>query len=125
MPDPATIAGGISAVKTVFDTLRSAIGLLKDTKELLPKDEKTATIDAALATVEMSSRTAEAEIAKALGYELCKCTFPPTIMLTVGEHNGRTKLGVGPVYECPRCGYNTAGPYLYKRIVPERNNPPA
>jgi len=23
-----------------------------------------------------------------------------------------------PVYECPKCGYNTAGPYRYTRIAP-------
>jgi hypothetical protein len=123
--DPVTIASAIPAVKTAFDTLRAAIGLVKDTKDLLPKDEKAVAITAALATAESSAKVAEAEVAKALGYELCKCTFPPTIMLTVGEHNGRNELGVGPVYECPRCGYNTAGPYLYKRIAPGRSNPPA
>jgi hypothetical protein len=121
MPDPITIASGISAAKIAFDAMRSAIGLLKDTRDLLPKDEKTAAITAALLTAESSSRIAEAEIAKALGYELRKCTFPPTIMLTVGEHSGRPKLG--PVYECPQCGYNTAGPITYNRIAPERGSP--
>jgi hypothetical protein len=104
LPDPVTIVSGISAVKTTFDALRTAIGLVKDTKELLPKNDTTAVITAALVTAESSSRIAEAEVAKALGFELCKCSFPPSIMLTVGEHNGRSKLGTGPVYECPRCG---------------------
>jgi hypothetical protein len=76
MPDPVTIASGISAVKTTFDALRAAIGLVKDAKELLPK-EKSEVVNAALATAESSSLIAEAEMAKALGYELCKCTFPP------------------------------------------------
>ena len=122
MPDPITIASGISAVKTTFDALRTAIGLVKDTKDLLPK-EKAEAVSAALATAESSSRIAEAEVAKTLGYELCKCSFPPTIMLTVGQHNGRG-TGVGPVYECPRCGFNTAGPYMYERTAPERKPPP-
>jgi hypothetical protein len=121
MPDPVTIMSAIPAVKSAFDAVRSAIGLVKDAKDLLPKDQKAKAdaITAALATAESSSRIAEAEVAKALGYELCKCTFPPTIMLTVGELDGRSKLGLGPVYECPRCGYNTAGPFMYKRIVPK------
>jgi hypothetical protein len=84
MPDPLTIVSGISAVKTTFDALRTAIGLVKDTKDLLPKGEKTAVITAALVAAESSSQIAEAEVAKALGYELCKCQFPPTPMLTVG-----------------------------------------
>jgi hypothetical protein len=123
MPDPVTIASGIAAAKTAFDALRTAIGLVKDTKELLPQGPKTEVISAALATAVSSSQFAEAEIAKALGYELCKCNYPPTIMLTVGELDGRSKLGLGPVYECPRCGYNTAGPFMYKRIAPEREPP--
>jgi hypothetical protein len=36
MPDPVTIASGISAAKVAFDAMRSAIGLLKDTQDLLP-----------------------------------------------------------------------------------------
>src|SRR4051812_45923905 len=103
VPDPLTIASGISTAKTAFDTLRAAIGLLNDTKNLLPKDEKTATITAALATAESSSRIAEAEVAKALGYELCKCQFPPTPMLTVGYFDrpvAKRQAG-DPVYECP------------------------
>jgi hypothetical protein len=118
MPDPATIVSAIPAVKAAFDALRAAIGLVKDTKDLLPKEEKAKAdaITAALATAESSSRIAEAEVAKALGYELCKCNYPPTIMLTVGAHTGRTAQGQGPVYECPRCGYNTAYPHAYQRL---------
>ena len=119
MPDPVTIIGGISAVKATFDALRTAIGLVNDAKGLLPK-ERADVVSAALATAESSSLIAEAEVAKALGYELCKCRFTPTIMLTVVLHNGRTKYVVGPVYECPRCWLNTAGPYMYDRISPER-----
>lgn len=122
MPDPVTIVSGISAVKITFDALRTAIGLVKDTKELLPK-EKAEAVSAALATAESSSLIAEAEVAKALGYELCKCSFPPTIMLTVGQHNGRGQ-GTGPVHGCPKCGYNTAGPYMYNRTAPERKAAP-
>ena len=110
--DPLTIAGAAAAFKSTFDALRSAMGLLKDAKELLPPgDQRQQAITQALATAESSSKIAEAEIAKALGYELCKCEFPPTIMLTVGEHLGRPKTG--PVYECPKCGFNSAVPFMY------------
>jgi hypothetical protein len=121
MPDPITIAGAVAALKPTFDAIRSALGMLKDAKDLLPADDqRQAAISQALVTAESSSRSAEAEIAKALGYELCKCDFPPTIMLTVGEHNGRPKIG--SVYECPKCGFNTAGPISYTRLAPERSS---
>jgi hypothetical protein len=60
MPDPVAVVTGISAIKTTFDALRSAIGLVKESKDLLPKGETAATITAALATAESSSRMAEA-----------------------------------------------------------------
>ena len=120
MVDPITLASGISTVKTAFDALRAAIGLVNDTKNLLPKDEKTATITAALATAELSSRIAEAEIAKALGYELCKCQFPPTPMLTVGSIDVPQARRHGPLFECPKCGFNTAGMWAFTRIAPPR-----
>jgi hypothetical protein len=109
MPDPATIISGISAVKSAFDAMRTAIGLVKETKDLLPNSNTTAAITAALATAESSSVLAEAEVAKALGYELCKCQFPPTPMLTVGSiDNPQAKLR-GPVFECPKCGLQHRG----------------
>src|SRR5262249_37747988 len=113
MVDPVALASGISTLKDAFDLLRGAIGVVKDTKDLLPKDEKTPTITAALTTAESSVRVAEAEIAKALGYQLCKCEFPPTPMLTVGRIENATMSG--PVFECSKCGYNTAGPLRYTR----------
>jgi hypothetical protein len=121
MVDPITLASAAGALKSTFDALRSAMGLLKDAKDLLPPDDKREkAISQALVTAESSSKIAEAEIAKALGYELCKCAFPPTIMLTVGQHNGRDSR-IGPVHECPKCGYNTAGPFFkYDRIAPKR-----
>jgi hypothetical protein len=120
MPDPVSLMSAGVALKQAFDTLRSAIGLVKDAKGLIPRgDPREAAITAALATAESSSKIAEAEVAKALGYELCKCAFPPTIMLTVGQHLGRPKIG--PVYECLKCGYNTAGPFMFNRIAPERD----
>jgi hypothetical protein len=121
MPDPLTVAAGISAVKTTFDTLRSVIGLLKDSKDLLPKDEKTAAITVALETAESSSKIAEAEIAKALGYELCLAHFPPVVMLAIGFHTANadafSRIGK-PVFECPECRFNSAGPYSFQRIRP-------
>jgi hypothetical protein len=97
------------------------MGLLKDAKDLLPDGDKQAAISQALVTAETSAKIAEAEIAKALGFELCKCNFPPTPMLTVGYHTRAQGHRPGdPVFECPECGINSAGPWMYERIAPER-----
>ncbi len=118
MPDPMTIASALGALKPTFDALRSAMGLLKDAKDLLPSGDKTgAAISQALVTAESSAKIAEAEIAKALGFELCKCEFPPIPMLTVGTHNGRSGIAAGgAVYECPKCKFNTAAPWVFNRL---------
>jgi hypothetical protein len=129
MPDLASWVTGAAAVKTAFDTLRSAIGLLKEAKDLLPEgDQREKAITVALDAATTSAKIAEAEIAKALGYELCKCEFPPTPMLTVGymtaNQTPATALGK-PVFECPRCGINNAAPFTFQRATPAQRKPPA
>jgi hypothetical protein len=92
------------------------IGLSRDTDH---GKEETKLIEAALETASAATAIAEAEIAKALGFELCKCQFPPIPMLTVGHVDNPHANMRGPVYECPMCGYNSAGP-CYDRIAPRR-----
>jgi hypothetical protein len=121
LDDPGTWLQGATALKAGFDAFRSAIGLLRDTTDAIGGDTtKTKAVEEALDHATRAAGIAEAEIAKALGYELCKCEFPPTPMLTVGYHNDRAPGKTGPVFECPKCGYNTAGPWMYNRIAPER-----
>jgi hypothetical protein len=120
MPDPLTVAAGLSALKPAFDTMRSVIGLIRDTKDLLPNDQKTEAITAALATAESSSKIAEAEVANALGYELCRAHFPPVIMLAIGYHTANesafSRTGK-TVFECPECKANSAGPFSFGRTL--------
>jgi hypothetical protein len=107
-----------------FDAVRAAIGAVKDVRSLGGGTEsQQKAVDQAIEQAETATKLAEAEIGKALGYELCKCEFPPTLMLTVGYHKERGGRPKGPVYECPKCGYNTAGPWMYERIAPERSIP--
>src|SRR5262245_27367803 len=110
--DPATWGQAVTLLKGAFDTFRSAIGMVKDVQSLgggTPEQQKA--VDDALDKAAAAAAVAEAQIAKALGYDLRKCQFPPTIMTTVGyfnkPHAGRWPAD--PVYECPQCGYNTAG----------------
>jgi hypothetical protein len=120
--DPASWVAGATALKTAFDSFRSAIGLVKDVQSLGgATEQQKATIDSALATAISTAAIAQAEIAKALGYELCKCDFPPTPMRTVGYFSRRlaNHSEGDPVYECPKCGYSNAGPYGYHRIAPK------
>ncbi len=102
--DPATWAQGLTAAKTAFDSIRSAIGMVKDVQSLGGgTEEQRKAIDTALTTAQSSTAIAEAQLAQAFGYELCKCEFPPTPMKTVGYTRDRQV-----VYQCPKCGFNTA-----------------
>ena len=49
---------------------------------------------------EKALRASEAELAKALGYKLCQCTFPPQIMLSKGHH---AEQGM-EIFKCEKCG---------------------
>ncbi len=96
MPDPVTIA----AVAAGFQYLKDAVGLLKDAKDLLPAGEKREKAQRLLTEAEKQIPAAEAQVARALGYELCRCTYPPQIMLESGQP---------PVARCPRCGAERVG----------------
>jgi hypothetical protein len=122
--DPQTWIEGIAALKTAFDGVRSAIGIVKDVRSMGGgTEQQQKAIDSALTVASTNTAIAEATLGQAFGYELCKCTFPPTPMLTVGYVDRRLPNGKKegePVYECPKCGYNTAGPCGYQRLTPPR-----
>jgi hypothetical protein len=122
--DPSAWVQGLAAAKTVFDSIRSAIGVLKDVRSLGGgTEQQQKAIDQALKLASSNTAIAEAQLAKAFGYELCKCAFPPIPMRTVGywSRNHDTHTIGEPVYECQKCGYNSAGPYDYQRIAPLRS----
>jgi hypothetical protein len=62
------------AGKSVIDLFRSAYALL-------PKGSDREKIESTVKEAEDGLRRSDAELAKALGYPLCQCTFPPQIML--------------------------------------------
>jgi len=135
--DLGEVAAGIGILKTGFDAIRTALGLVKDVQGALPAGEKKEAAARALEEAEKQIRLGEAQIAKALGYPLCRCTFPPTPMLAVGYRpyadDGEYRLlltlvekgqAASPsaftVHECPTCGSNDAGPFNYTRAAPPR-----
>jgi hypothetical protein len=134
--DIAAIATGMTLAKTGFDTLRIALGLVKDIQQVLP-DEKKEVVARTLEEADTQLRLAEAEIAKALGYSLCRCEFPPTPMLKIGyrfalDHFERSALinmtqaghasspSAFAINERPKCGKDDAGGQQYHRTAPPR-----
>jgi hypothetical protein len=100
-------------VKNAFDLVRLALGTASDVKALLPDGPQRQAATAAIENAENQTKIAEASIAKALGYELCKCSFPPTPMLTVGHRMTAGKPVI--VFECSKCSITTAGGFSFTR----------
>lgn len=67
-------AAFLSASKTALD-------LFKGIRDELPKHVQSEAITTEINKAETALDTARAEAAKALGYRLCHCTFPPQVML--------------------------------------------
>ena len=84
MVDPVSVAAGIAALKSAFDVTRSALALAREVGSKTSDETERQAVDDALASAVEATKIAEAQVARALGYELCKCKFPPTPMLTVG-----------------------------------------
>lgn len=114
---PQDWAQGAGAFKSAIEAFGSLIGIIKDLRGRKTTPEEEAMLDKAIAEAEKAAKIADAQTAKALGYTLCRCQFPPVAMLTVGFHVG-IQGREGPVHECPRCGNNTAGIWDYNRIAP-------
>ena len=85
-------------IKTAFVVLKGALGLAKDVKDLLPAGKQKQLIESKLEAAEKESGLAEAQLAQSLGYHLCRCMFPPQIMLSI-ELNYPTH----ETFACPHC----------------------
>lgn len=90
MFDLKMFSEGISVLGSLVSTIKSVI-------DMLPKKEKEAASQK-LVEVEEKLQIAEAQTAKGLGYEICRCTWPPQIMLHAGEAE------YGEKFRCPACG---------------------
>jgi hypothetical protein len=138
--DTRAIMDAFAATKTGIDLFRGAIRLAKDAKSILPDGEKKEIVSRALEEAEKQIGTAEAQIAQALGYPLCRCIFPPTPMLLVGywtpgrydiEHAIAAQLrkaqGGGAVtmdvHECPLCKRNDAGDHRFTQYESKLTDP--
>lgn len=109
--DPNAWAQGATAFKAIFDGLRSAIGMIS---ELRASNQSGSTaqlqfVDQALEKASRAAQIAEAQVAQALGYELCKCEFPPVPMRTVGHIDQPGIKRRGPVCECRSVDTTTRG----------------
>jgi hypothetical protein len=95
MVDPSALGQWLSDCKMAIDLVRAGVGLL-------PKGPERDEAEAQVVQAEEALQRSEATVAKELGYHLCKCTFPPQIMLWDEKQNANV---------CPRaeCGHHVGG----------------
>jgi len=90
----------IDSIKSAMETIGYAISLLKKGKELIPIGKQKEEAEEIINEAEMKFNTAKAQIAKELGYRLHQCTFPPQIMLSIGNDDEGFEQ-----FRCPKCNY--------------------
>jgi hypothetical protein len=125
--DLTQIAGAVAGAKTGFDMLRAAIGLVRDVQGVLPEGEKKDVVGRTLAEADKQVALAEAQIAQALGYPLCRCQFPPIPMLKVGwtsvpkpdPKRGGNRMVDVDAHECPKCLQTDVQGYGIERKIPQ------
>jgi len=81
-------------VKQAFGALGNVLTVLKQAKDLLPEGGKKVEVAKAIENAEKELKNAEAESARALGYQLCRNHWPAEIMLSKDNLN----------WKCPVCG---------------------
>ena len=91
------MASAYEALKSGLGLFKDAISIAKGAKDLLPSGKEKDAVEKSLEAAERATQLAEAQMAQALGYRLCQCTFPPQIMLSKGYQGESERL------ECPSC----------------------
>ena len=96
----------LGAVQQWMDAARSAIGLGREAAER------------AFDEAEKAAKLADAQLAQALGYKLCRHRFPPDVMLERFDE----EADVRGYWACPECGREDP-PEQERRALPHRITP--
>jgi hypothetical protein len=89
-------------LNTYANVITHALCWAKSIKDLLPKKERTR-VDTFIDELKVK----ETSLAEEMGYPLCRCTWPPTIMLKCKDELYE--------YHCPACGQEGALGQLRER----------
>jgi hypothetical protein len=88
----------LSGLQEYFTMAKNLIGIFRTAKDLIPEG-KQKEVEGLIERAEQQSVAAEAGLAKALGYRIHQCEWPPQIMLLDGYFESGAKR-----FKCPACG---------------------
>jgi hypothetical protein len=92
---------------TYLTAAKTALDIIKGVRSQLPKGPEADKAQQQIEKAEAALKTSEAELAKSLGFQLCKCSFPPPIMLWSAAE--RTNI-------CPACGDKNPPPPVTRQM---------
>jgi hypothetical protein len=101
------------AINLSINLFHEALESLKALKDLFPKGSKREQIESKLGEAEKKVALSEAQLALLLGFKLCKCTFPPQIMLSCGRVHGTED------FACPQCGAHSVSHSRQTKAITE------
>jgi transcription initiation factor IIE alpha subunit len=84
----------IESFRRAFELRAPALSMLKSVKDVLPDSPQKEVAAQKISEAEKAFEIAEAKAAQELGYPLCKCTWPPQIMLATQKKFR---------FKCPKC----------------------
>ena len=87
----------IETVVAALGLAKQSIGLAKEAKDLLPSSDQKKEVSEKLEKADKDLKISEAQLAKGLDYDICKCTWPPQICLSIGRPQGYEQS------QCPLC----------------------
>ena len=87
----------LQSLSESFGFIKQTTGILKDLRDLIPKSADRKKLESTLEKAEREFALIETNVAHVLGYQLCRCSFPPQIMLLEKDNPSNS------VYECPAC----------------------
>ena|SRR5438477_3606447 len=93
---------------------KSALDIFRGIRAELPQGPKTDQVQQQIETAERFLQKSEAELAQALGYKLCQCTFPPQIMLWKEAESAHV---------CPNPACGRRDKYTFGRKLPPPLDP--
>jgi hypothetical protein len=86
---------------------KTALDVIKGIRSELPKGPEADNAQQQIENAESALKTSEVELAKSLGFKLCKCRFPPPIMLWNAAE--RTNI-------CPVCSDRNPPPPVTRQM---------
>ena len=102
----------LSELTSYLGAMKDALDITKGIIGLMPKGGDHERAERRLVDAEHALDASKAQLAKALRYHLCQCSFPPQLMLSEGYHSTHNV----EVFRCGKCAKQNPSPHEISRL---------